>query len=77
MKISIITSCTGQKTVSVPNQLTQEDFQKGASHVRRREAELVASMRPAGMLYSGEQHVRLMKGCKQPGSRAQRSAYRS
>jgi hypothetical protein len=62
MKISIITSCTGQKTVSVPNQLTQEDFQKGASHVRRREAELVASMRPAGLLYSGEQHVRLMTG---------------
>ena len=28
----------------------------------QREAELVNSMRPAGMLYSGEQHVRLMKG---------------
>jgi hypothetical protein len=62
MKISIITSCTGQKTVSVPNQLTQEDFQKGASHVRCREAELVNSMRPAGLLYAGEQHVRLMNG---------------
>jgi len=62
MKISIITSCTGLKTVSVPNQLTQDDFAKGESHVRSREAELAECMRPAGMLYAGEQHVRLMRG---------------
>ena len=62
MKISIITSCTGLKTVSVPNQLTQDDFAKGESHVRSREAELAECMRPAGMMYAGEQHVRLMRG---------------
>ena len=62
MKISIITSCTGDKTVSNPDQLTQKDFEQGESHVRRREAALAACMRPAGMLYAGEQHVRLMRG---------------
>lgn len=62
MKISIITSCTGLKTVSHPGHLTQKDFEQGESHVRRREAELAEYMRPAGMLYAGEQHVRLMRG---------------
>jgi hypothetical protein len=62
MKISIITSCTGLKAVSHPGHLTQKDFEQGESHVRRREAALAAFMRPAGMLYTGEQHVRLMRG---------------
>ena len=62
MKISIITSCTGDKAVSSPAQLTQKDFEQGESHVRRREAALAACMRPAGMLYAGQQHVRLMRG---------------
>ena len=47
MKVSIITSCTGRKTATTPNQLTQADFEKGASHLRRREAELAQWMRPA------------------------------
>lgn len=62
MKVSIITSCTGRKTATTPNQLTQADFEKGASHLRSREAELAQWMRPAVALYSGEQHVRLMRG---------------
>ena len=62
MKISIITSCTGLKTFSHPGHLTQKDFEQGKSHVRRREVELAQYMRPAGMLYAGEQHVRLMRG---------------
>lgn len=62
MKISIITSCTSLKTVSHPCHLTQNDFEQGESHVRRREAELAECMRPAGMLYAGEQHGRLMRG---------------
>jgi hypothetical protein len=44
MKISIITSCTGDKTVSNPDQLTQKDFEQGESHVRR--ANVKSGVRP-------------------------------
>ena len=58
----IITSCTGVKVVESDRQLTREDFAKGAAHVAEREKELKDSLRTAGEIYSGEQHVRLMRG---------------
>ena len=58
----IITSCTGEKVVESDRQLTREDFAKGAAHVAEREKELKDSLRTAGEIYSGEQHVRLMRG---------------
>lgn len=58
----IITSCTGEKVVESNRQLTREDFAKGAAYVAEREGELKDSLRTAGEIYSGEQHVRLMRG---------------
>jgi hypothetical protein len=62
MQISIITSCPGEKVVESDRQLVLEDFAKGADHVANREQELQDLLRPAGEIYSGEQHVRLMRG---------------
>ena len=58
----IITSCTGEKVIESERQLTREDFSQGADHVAEREKELKDSLRTAGEIYSGEQHVRLMRG---------------
>ena len=72
MKVVIITSCTGEKASSHSRQLTLADFQAGPEHVRMREAELSENLVEAERLYSGQQHLRLMKGVK-----AFRSAYPS
>lgn len=62
MRILIVSSCTGQKTVTDPQSLADADFARGPDHVRRREAALASKMLPAQDLYSGQQHVRLMRG---------------
>jgi len=62
LKILILTSCTGEKAVDHPKQLTLEDFQAGAKHVAKREQEIADSCRMAGEIYTGEQHLRLMRG---------------
>ena len=62
MKFLILTSCTGEKAVDHPKQLTLEDFQAGAKHLARREKELADCCRIAGEIYTGEQHLRLMRG---------------
>ena len=62
MRVLIITSCTGEKAVDSDRQLTAEDFQKGHAHVAKREKELKELLRSAGEIYSGDQHVRLMRG---------------
>lgn len=62
MRILILTSCTGEKSVDHPKQLTLEDFQAGAKHLVRRERELTDCCRTAGEIYTGEQHLRLMRG---------------
>ncbi|MEZ5325788.1 MAG: tRNA-guanine transglycosylase DpdA [Verrucomicrobiales bacterium] len=62
MRILILTSCTGEKHVSCENQLTLEDFRAGGEHLKAREKELAEHLAPAGLLYSGQQHVRLMRG---------------
>lgn len=63
-RIRVITSCTGEKTVSSDEALTLEDFRKGAAHVESREAELSSVLTSAEDLYSGQQHVRLMRGIR-------------
>ena len=45
MKFLILTSCTGEKYVSSPEQLTLEDFQAGASSIKAREKELAETLR--------------------------------
>jgi hypothetical protein len=62
MRILIITSCTGEKASSPDNQLTLEDFERGGAHLKGREKELKAFALPAGEIYTGQQHVRLMRG---------------
>jgi hypothetical protein len=64
MRLLIITSCTGQKTVKHEDGLTCDDFVQGAKHLAKRERELKVQLTPAASLYSGQQHVRLMKGIK-------------
>jgi hypothetical protein len=65
MKILVITSCTGEKVVDSDRQLTAEDFQKGHAHVVKREKGLKDLLRSAGEIYSGDQHVRLMRGVEE------------
>jgi len=62
MRVLIITSCTGEKTSSPANQLTLEDFAQGGAHLEKREKELKDFAQPAGEIYTGQQHVRLMRG---------------
>ena len=61
-RILVITSCTGQKAISHPHQLTRDDFAKGPGHVVSREKALGTVLKPAGELYTGEQHQRLNRG---------------
>ena len=64
MRVRVITSCTGEKSLSSPEQLTLADFRLGAPHVQAREAVLRELLTPAEDLYSGLQHVRLMRGVR-------------
>jgi hypothetical protein len=62
MQLLIITSCTGEKQTAPDDQLTLGDFRQGATHVGAREGELRSFVTTAGEIYTGEQHVRLMRG---------------
>lgn len=62
MRILIITSCTGEKTSSPDEQLMLADFERGGTHLKGREKELKVYALPAGEIYTGQQHVRLMRG---------------
>lgn len=61
-RVLIISSCTGEKVVSDERELTLDDFQRGEDFVMKREAALAAQLTEAEKLYSGLQHVRLMRG---------------
>jgi len=62
--ILIVTSCTGEKSVEHKQALTLADFRRGPEHVARRERDLAEALTPAEDLYSGQQHVRLMRGVR-------------
>ena len=64
MRILVVTSCTGEKVVESPDQLTLDDFRRGATHVAEKETALKPLLRSAEDLYSGLQHIRLMKGLR-------------
>lgn len=64
MKIVVITSCTGEKKAHAEQALTKEDFEQGSAHVSEREKKLASHLLPAGDMYSGQQHTRLMQGVK-------------
>ncbi len=71
LRILVLTSCTGEKSVESVHQLTLDDFREGAMHVSACERRLAHLMVPAEALYSGMQHHRLMRGVEavrsQPG----------
>ncbi len=62
MKVLVVTSCTGEKAVETDRQLVLKDFEQGAKHIAAREKELGDLCRKAGEMYTGEQHVRVMRG---------------
>lgn len=64
MHILLITSCTGEKIVSHERALTREDFLAGDAHIAVRERDLKNLLTPAEDLYSGQQHVRLMRAVR-------------
>src|SRR5436190_1001475 len=62
-KIIILTSCTGDKANSPENQLVENDFRLvGTPAFIEREAELNEYVMRAEEMYTGQQHVRLMRG---------------
>ena len=61
-RILIVTSCTGEKLVKHERALTLQDFEQGAHHLKTREQALAEWLTPAGKMYTGLQHVRLMQG---------------
>jgi hypothetical protein len=62
MKIVVVTSCTGEKKSNTDRGLAKGDFERGNAHVRKREKELDDHVLPAEEMYTGQQHVRLMRG---------------
>lgn len=60
-RVLVITSCTGEKRFKPENQLILDDFQN-PNRLLEREIELVEYAYPAGELYTGMQHLRLMAG---------------
>ena len=64
MRVVVITSCTGEKAVTHERALTLEDFKGGEEAVRAREVDLAALVTPAEAIYTGQQHVRLMRGVR-------------
>jgi hypothetical protein len=60
-KIIVLTSCTGEKQ-DAPFQLTQADFRLKDDHFRVRESELSDYLTSAQHMYTGQQHIRLMRG---------------
>src|SRR5438046_10098479 len=64
VRVLILTTCTGQKAAAHDRALTLRDFRRGSGHVAAREAELAALLTPAEQMYTGQQHVRLMRGIR-------------
>lgn len=67
MRIRIITSCTGEKRFSPDMQLTREDLSLlwNESAFKYREDNLAEFQTAAEDLYTGQQHVRLMRGVRE------------
>jgi hypothetical protein len=61
IRVLVITSCTGNKRAKPYNQLVKEDF-RDSIRLREREKELAQFSCPAGQLYTGVQHKRVMSG---------------
>lgn len=61
LRMLVISTCTGKKTIRVEKPLVLDDFRDPA-RLRRREKELAEWKRPARELYKGQQHLLAMRG---------------
>src|SRR5580658_1765619 len=61
MRVLVLTSCTGKKAVETDAPLTADDFDE-PGRLTASEARLHTLMRPAGVMYTGQQHLRAMRG---------------
>jgi hypothetical protein len=64
MRILILTTCTGEKALDHERKLSADDFRSGGEHLAAREKELASLLRPAEQMYTGQQHVRLLRGLR-------------
>jgi hypothetical protein len=62
-RLLVISSCTLDKAETTLQQLTFDDF-ADSDRLTRREEELASLRRPAGEMYTGQQHLCLMRGVK-------------
>jgi len=62
MRITVLTSCTGEKTTPSAGQLTLEDFSNVDDHVVRRTPGLHKLTRTIEEIYTARHHSRLMRG---------------
>ena len=63
MRVLILTSCTGEKRFQPENQLTAADFRgRSIGSFAKRTEELSPYRLPAVEMYTGQQHVRLLRG---------------
>jgi hypothetical protein len=62
LRVLVISTCTGMKAITSPAQLLQADFAQGQAHLADREQTLTSMAMPAAELYTGQQHLRLMRG---------------
>jgi hypothetical protein len=61
MRVLVLTSCTDKKAVETNAPLTADDFDE-PGRLAAGEARLHALLRPAGEMYTGEQHQAAMRG---------------
>lgn len=61
LRILVVTSCSGSKAFSIPNQLTLTDFQTGGQHLSERTKELERYSLPAAQMYTGRQHPLILR----------------
>ena len=67
MKVCVITTCTGEKAKTVDSLITLDEFRQGKEKVTEREKELADFLVSAEEMYTGQQHVRLMRGVEAIG----------
>ena len=60
-RVLVITACTGEKRFKPNNPLTLDDF-RNSTRLSQRQVDLAEFACPAGELYTGLQHLRLMEG---------------
>lgn len=61
MRVLVLTSCTGEKASQSHEALRVEDFDD-PTRLRAGEERLTRLCRPAGVMYIGQQHIRVMRG---------------